>query len=162
MPDELAEFESDLRARGDVVFLAVPMPGPGLREVAGLEPLPGDYGGRFLARREDLGRIKTVRVQATGQLMVVASASPVVELSRCRIDPSTGALRRGRLYFMTPGRGGLGFDAGAEFIKWADGLLTWFRKNKDYRLQKEPAYRGIYISIKASEWRERGGILGPP
>jgi hypothetical protein len=66
------------------------------------------------------------------------------------------------LYVVTPGRGGVGFDAGADFIEWAESLMNWFRKNENFRLLKEPAYQGIYISRKASEWRAHAGTLGPP
>lgn len=161
MPEDLAEFEDALSARGNIVFLAEPMPGPSLREVEGLDRLEGDFGGRALARRQDLERIQTVVVPSTGMMMLKASESPVVELSRSRFDDATGKLTSGRLWFMTPGRGDVGFDPGEDFLSWADSILAHIRKNKKYTMMKDPDHKGIYISDRVREWQERGGVLGP-
>jgi hypothetical protein len=162
MPEDLADLEAALKARGDVAFLAQPMPGPELREVESLAPLPGDFGGRLLARRSDLGRVRTRPVPAQGYYLMDASASPVVELSRSRLDEGTGRLSCGRMYVATAyWENGKCVDPDPEFLAWTGKVLNLVKKNKQYSIMKDPDHQGVYISDRAAQWRDRGGTLGP-
>ena len=156
MPEDLIDLSFELAARGDILFLTIPMTGPEPRIEPDLGPLPGDFGCRYLVRPQELKWIQIVHVPTTGKWTVVASKSPVIEFSRCRFDDS-GALRSGRLYFRAPG---YDFHPPPTFVEWADHLLKWMRKKTTYRLMKEPSHKGQSISNRAADWRDQGGVLG--
>jgi hypothetical protein len=86
------------------------------------------------------------------------SESEVVEFTRCgpakgRYKPSKTWLGGGRLWFAEQDIGVRKSDA---FIKWANSLLKWVRRNY------ERDARGIYIAPKALELSKAGKLqLGP-
>jgi hypothetical protein len=161
MPEDVFDLEAQLKARGDVVFLAVRMSGPQPREEETIGPLPRDFGMRYLARRQDLGTLRITHVPEQGDYVINASFSPVVELSRSRLDDDTGRLAPGRLYVSTSAwDGSTQIAATPEFLAWAGTLFNAIKKNKDYWAMKEPGSRGFSISRRAAAWRDAGGILG--
>lgn len=84
--------------------------------------------------------------------------SEVVEFSRCgpakgRYKPSKTWLSGGRLWFAEQDMGVRKSDA---FIKWANSLLKWVRRNY------ERDARGIYVAPNALELSKAGKLqLGP-
>jgi hypothetical protein len=161
LPDDPAELEAEFKARGDVVFLAVRMPGPQPREEESLGPVPRDFGGRYLARRAELGQIRVDHVPEQNDYAIGAACSPVVEFSRSRLDPETGRLAPGRMYVTTSTWDRqTRIEAAPDFLKWAGQLFGAIRRGRNFSVLKEPSHKGIYISQRAAAWREQGGVLG--
>jgi hypothetical protein len=161
MPADLADLEAQLKARNDIVFLAVRMSSPQPREENSLRPLPGDFGMRYLARRPDLGKLTIHPVPEQGDYAISAPFSPVVEFSRSRLSDETGRLAPGRMYVTTSAWDGTGYvKATPDFLKWADTLFNAIKRSKDYSAMKDPGSRGFYVSRRAAAWRDQGGILG--
>lgn len=160
LPEDLAEFEAALKARGDVAIFPVQLPSRELCEASTLSPLPRDFGVRYLVRRGDFDKLRIDHVPQHGHYVIRAANCPVVEFSRSTLVEVTGRLRQGRLWFATAyWEGEIRVEPPEDFLKWADSLLNMIRKNKEYSLMKEPSHKGIYISRRAAAWREQGGVL---
>lgn len=161
LPDDLAEFEAALVARGDVIFCPVQQPTRELCQAATLAPLPKDFGMRYLVRQGDYEKLRIDRVSRHDHYVIRAAHSPVVEFSRSTVVEDTGRLKQGRLWFATAyWEGETRVESPEDFLKWADSLLNMIRKHQEYSLLKEPQHKGIYISRRAAAWCEQGGVLG--
>jgi hypothetical protein len=161
LPDDLAEFEAALVARGDVIFCPVRQPSRELCQAPTLAPLPEDFGMRYLVRQGDYEKLRIDHVPQQGCYVIRAAHSPVVEFSRSKLVAETGRLSQGRLWFATAySEGEVRREPAEDFLKWADSLVKMIRKSKHYSPLKEPQHKGLYISRRAAAWREQGGVLG--
>lgn len=158
LPEDLLEFEKDFKKVDDVIFIESWLPEPKLTITDTLRiPAMGDtWLKMYLAKSVDREKIIIEHVEGQ-KYWTINDHSLVVELLRCYFDG--GILRRGRLYFQ-PGfydRQGTWVEKPKEFIKWADGLLRWIRRN----YSKDPE-TGFYIGPHAREWvSQKNGQLDP-
>jgi hypothetical protein len=109
----------------------------------------------------DLDKLCIDHVPQQGDYVIAAARSPVVELSRSRLDGDTGRLALGRMWFATRTWDGTAWiEPTKDFMKWADSLLNTLRRGKQYSLMRDPNNKGAYISKRAAEWRDQGRVLG--
>lgn len=154
---DLEEFEARLKARDpDLLILVDPMPGPDLRTSDTLGRIPGDFGMRSLARREDLPLLRSTHVPTRGYYLIDRTFSPVVEFSRCFPDERADRLRPGRLYFTTSywDESGNLVTFPKDFLAWGDRLLALIRKGRGFR-----HVDGDYLSDRTRAWMAGGGKL---
>jgi hypothetical protein len=160
-PDDLAEFDAMLKARGHVCFLENKSPGP---KPVTRQRLLTDATSQprtiYLVQERYLHDVRTIAINArTGEQfhLIDEGRSPVVELLPSAFDGNV--IGRGRLHFL-PGD----YDSDhqymnkpADFLKWGDSLLRWIRRH--YR--RHPNL-GWYVGPHAALWvSQDGGQLSP-
>jgi hypothetical protein len=156
LADDLSEFEEAIRSKESVLFVKDRLSAP---EIQALDTLTIPEMGTtplflYLVRKEDVEKV-VIKSVAGKYWKVDTLRSPAVELMRSYHNESLA--RRGRLYFQ-PGfydSEGCWIDKPQAFIKWADSLLRWIRRN--YR--RDPQL-GFYVGPSAAKWvSERQGTL---
>jgi hypothetical protein len=151
-PDDLAEFEAMLNARGQICFLERRSSTPATVTRQGLAAdQPKEPPLAYLVQEHHLSNVRTI-VIGEEFYVVDVHQSPVVELMPSVYDGDV--LGRGRLYFL-PGH----YDGNdqyvnkpGDFLKWADSLLRWIRRH--YRRHPET---GWYVGPHADRWVSHDG-----
>jgi hypothetical protein len=159
LADDLAEFEEFIRSKENVLLVKDRFSAP---EIQTLDTLTIPEMGKtplslLLVREKDLEKV--VIKSVVGKYWTIDELrSPAVELMRSYHDERIA--RRGRLYFQ-PGfydKNDNWVDKPPEFIKWADSLLRWIRRN--YHSDPRVPRAGLYIGPSAWQWFSEGkGIL---
>lgn len=151
LPEDLAGFELMLRTKGGISFVSDLFSSPSVQTITTLQG--STQGKRYLALDIDLGSIVTRLVSKQNLWRIDDLRSPVIEFTRGYFDGNS--LRRGRLYF-SPGfydDSGHWVEKHNDFVKWADGLLHWIRKN-----YKRDSNTGYYIGPHVLKKVSSGGI----
>jgi hypothetical protein len=144
-PDDLAEFEADLRSRWAVRFV------PGKLSSAQLVFLDTAKSGLhecrdrddlhvYICRTEHAEFVRADHRPTLGYWAVDVYASPVLEFSRSSFDGRV--LKRGRLYFIPEGKP-------REFVRWADAVIR--------RTRRRYVREGFYVAPHAAKWRAECG-----
>lgn len=111
----------------------------------------------YLVREKDIENV-VIKSVAEKYWTIDISRSPAVELIKSYHNESIA--RTGRLYFLTGfyDRDGSWIDKSPEFLKWAESLLRWIRRN--YHSDPRVPRAGLYIGPSAWKWISEGkGIL---
>jgi hypothetical protein len=120
----------------DGVVLVQPQPTPDLvisptQETVRSSWPVGEFSLQFFARREDIPAVFTHHVPTQDQWLVSQTRSPVVEFFLMEDHRTSGAVAGGRFYFSTTFTDGTSITLvkhRAEFVRWADSLLSWARR----------------------------------
>jgi len=85
------------------------------------------------------------------------SFEKIIEFNACKWDKNNNSLGRGRIFYETGfyDEQGLWKEKDQEFLKTAEQLFRWFRKN----FQKSELSYGFYCSPSVLEFVKNGGIL---
>jgi hypothetical protein len=81
----------------------------------------------------------------------------LIEFHACKWDTENQILGRGRIFYETGfyDENGVWQEKDAEFLKAAEKLFRWFRKN----FQKSDLTYGFYTSPAVLAWVKNGGVL---
>lgn len=149
LPDDYGDVQSAIERYGRARFLPDPLPGQAVSSIdslfLGLEQMGKVNLTVFIAREQDLERVKTKFVPGQGYYVVDDLKSPVVEFTRCYFTGSL--LRQGRIYFRT-GSGPANESADNDFARWANSILKGVIKD----LEKEDIGGGVYLSKRVRKW----------
>lgn len=101
---------------------------------------------KYLVQKKHLNKLKIYYLKETNKYYIDEVNSPVIQFHRSFLDTDKNKLKRSRIYFAK------GFwndnnewiDKPTLFIKKADELLKWFKK--EYKPEKLSEYKGIFIT----------------
>jgi hypothetical protein len=145
-PEDLTEFEADLRSRSKIRLLSSKWSTARARYVPTAElvlPQRWDLDDLtvYICREEDAEQLLLEHPHTLGYWTVDIHASPVVEFWRCYFDGKV--LKRGRLYYIPEGKP-------QQFVRWADALVR--------RVRSRYVREGFNVAPHAANRRaERGG-----
>lgn len=154
-PADLLELERELRSKLNFVCLNAKSdkPEPSLAPSFSVAEMGKTWLTLFLARTEDLDRLRFLEVPAHGYWTLDVLTEPVIEFARPYSD---GALvRRGRIYYERGDdlEGGAWRAKSEGFIKWADTLLRLARMSL-----RRDATLDAYLGPQAWDMRLQGQV----
>ncbi len=129
----------------DMLVVASPMKNNKLKFVESAENHLYDF--LYIFHKSDLKNIKIISVGKKKLHYIDIFASPVIELYTGVYNKKKNYLTRGRLYFIGENNGK---TKSKKFLKTADKLIKWFKKN--YKNSKIKNYESIIISKKVKQW----------
>jgi hypothetical protein len=140
-PNDLLEFEADLRSRSTIYLLQSKWPSS---EPCYVSSTHLKLGQRldltdltvYLCRQEDAKHLAVQHRSSLGYWTVDIRLSPVLEFWRSYFDGKV--LKRGRLYYKPEGRT-------PGFVKWADSLIR--------RVRRTYIKEDFYVGPHAAKWR---------
>ena len=140
-PDDLTEFEADLRSRSKIRLLSSKWSTAQARYLPTAELiLPERWDlddlAVYICREEDAEYFVMQHRPVLGYWTVDIHASPVLKFSRSYFDGKV--LKRGRIYYIPEGKP-------LDFVRWADALIR--------RVRSSYVREGFYVAPHAAKWR---------
>ena len=150
-PEDVADFESALRAHSDVILSSSSSsPRPVVAASVIVQTPETKCADGYIVRPGDVGRVSMLAVSPQDRWTVDALRSPVIELFGCHFDGKT--LKRGRLFY---DQGfyestGVWVEKPMDFDAWAKDVFKLARK----MFKRDPKL-DAYVGPRAMEWHSK-------
>jgi hypothetical protein len=133
---DIEKIEEYLRAHG-AKFIPWRSDAPEVIPQDSLFPVEGAVGP-LIVRDEDLPRVRRSYVDTQGYWLVDRESAPMIDWAPGKLD--TNPMSYGRLHFST-NRGGQSPSISlVDFIRWADSVLAWVRREFSYSKDEQLYY----------------------
>lgn len=163
MPEDAIEIDKYLQ-QNNLILLAQPMPDCNLLSVDSIQALEARNlkirSVKYIARREDIEKIKLEFVETQNHYIIDVLNSPVIEIWFPAFL-NNEKRKRGRVYYVKTyldRESKKEILKNHEFLKLAEDTFKWIRKN--FKNTKLPGYENFLVSERTANWlKETGGQL---